>query len=130
MSAFDIIVVIALGSAVGDVMIYGEDVVLIIESMVAIATVMILVIAFDNLIAKAPANVVRFIEGDATVLVKNGRVDEKALETVNINPEELKTLLREKNIHKMSDIRLCILEPNGYLSVIKHKKKRLNSKLL
>lgn len=54
LTLFDILIVIALGSAVGDVMIYSEEVVSLLRSITAICTLAILIQLVEFLACRAP----------------------------------------------------------------------------
>lgn len=59
------------------------------------------------------------LDGQPTILIKNGRILEKAMAGSRINMDDLSMLLREKNIFSTQDVDYAILEPNGELSVLK-----------
>jgi|GEM_PF-2265577 len=123
----DLLIIIALGSAVGDVMIYSEDIAHLINSVITVGFITILVMIIDRIIAKN-ISVGRFIEGRSTILVKHGKIINENLDKENMNKDELLEELHEKNIYKISDIEEVVLEPNGGLS-IKHKKRKFRSSL-
>lgn len=61
----------------------------------------------------------KIIDGQPSILVKNGIIQEKALKTSRINLEELSMMFREQGIFSIKDIDYAILEPNGNLSILK-----------
>lgn len=61
----------------------------------------------------------QLIDGKPTIIIKNGEILEKSMKKVFLSIEELMLLLREKNIFKISDVEIAILETNGQLSVLK-----------
>ncbi|WP_409304123.1 DUF421 domain-containing protein [Peribacillus sp. SCS-155] len=61
----------------------------------------------------------RIIEGEPVILIKQGRVMEKALGNVRLDMSGLKALLREKGIFSLSDVDYAIFETDGNLSVLK-----------
>lgn len=118
LTIFDLLIIISLGSAVGDAMIYPETTTQLINSVVAIAVVVLIQLAIYVIIARN-AKIGRLIEGRATLLVKDGRVLEENLIRENINTDELVTALRERGIFKLGQVKQAILESTGKLSVIK-----------
>lgn len=54
-----------------------------------------------------------------TVIIKNGKLDLKALGKQRISAEELISSLRLKDIGNISDLNFCFLEHNGQISVFK-----------
>lgn len=60
---------------------------------------------------------VRLTQGEPTVLVKDGYIDEKALRQSRVTIAELNEELRLKNI-MLSEVYIAIIETNGQLSII------------
>ncbi|MDM0029067.1 DUF421 domain-containing protein [Variovorax saccharolyticus] len=67
------------------------------------------------------APVARFLEPQAEVLVRHGRVMRKALKREMITMEELEGKLREAGVERLADVRIARLEGDGKLSVFKEK---------
>jgi uncharacterized membrane protein YcaP (DUF421 family) len=55
----------------------------------------------------------RALQGHETVLVSHGRLDKKALASELITQEELLAAIHKQNFDNISDVELCVLEPNG-----------------
>jgi hypothetical protein len=55
----------------------------------------------------------RALQGHETVLIRAGRIDRKALSTELITEEELLAAIHKQNFDDVSDVELCVLEPNG-----------------
>ncbi|MFA5406513.1 MAG: YetF domain-containing protein [Candidatus Nanoarchaeia archaeon] len=127
LNVFDVLIIIALGSAVGDVMIYGDSVVPLTTALIAIATVIILVLIIENFIAIAPPKIIKLIEGKEEILIHKGKVDWDVLRKVNIHEEELKSMLRSKGIYDYRDASIVYLEPDGSISV-RRRIRRKNGK--
>ncbi|NYZ76318.1 DUF421 domain-containing protein [Candidatus Micrarchaeota archaeon] len=121
LSAFDILIIIALGSAVGDVMIYSESTVPILNSMLAIFLVVAMQILLTKLMEHNPL-LGYLIEGRSTLIIFHGNVVKKNLEKEDLTLEELHVLLREKGVSSISEVREAYLESSGELSVILKKK--------
>ena len=116
-SVIDLLLIIALGSAVGDVMVYSEKIIPVTTSMIAIITVSVLIKIIDELVQAAPP-LEKITTGKATVLIKNGRIDQDALRKEKITQDELETTLREKGDLKYTQLKEVTLEPDGQVSVI------------
>jgi len=124
----DVLLIIALGSAVGDVMIYGERTIPIIIALIAIMTVAFLIKSIDSLIINHPS-IEKLAKGEPTVLVVDGKVDDVALSKEDMTLEELSSLLRENGYDKVTKLKQVVLETDGHISVlekrtIKPKKKK------
>jgi len=55
----------------------------------------------------------RALEGRATVLIRNGHVEGKALEREAITREELIEVVHRQGFEHLHDVHQCVLEPNG-----------------
>ncbi len=55
----------------------------------------------------------RALQGHETVLIRAGRIDRKALSSELITEEELLAAIHKQNFDDVSDVELCVLEPNG-----------------
>ena len=121
LTLFDILIVIALGSAVGDVMIYPEEIVSLLRSIVAICALTVLIHVFEFLTCRAPKKIARIIYGDSTIIIKNGKLIKRNFEKTNLTEDQLKAKLREKNIQYYSEARIVRLEPDGQLSIQRKK---------
>jgi uncharacterized membrane protein YcaP (DUF421 family) len=62
-----------------------------------------------------------FIEGRATVFIKDGKVMEDNLKKEKYTTDELLELLRKKDVFKVADVEFAVLEPTGDLSVMLKK---------
>ena len=64
-----------------------------------------------------------FMEADPVILIKDGKVDEKALDDVKINIDELEEAIREHGVDGIKNVKLSILEVDGNISVISEDEK-------
>jgi uncharacterized membrane protein YcaP (DUF421 family) len=55
----------------------------------------------------------RVLEGSATILVRNGQIDQKALERESLTREELLAVVHRQGFEGIHQVRKCELEPNG-----------------
>lgn len=117
----DLMVIIAFGSAVGDVMIYAESTAHLLGSMLAITVVAVIVKILEELSSHSVI-AGHFIEGEARLLIDKGVLLLPALASENLSEETILSLLREKNIASIKDVRKAFIEPDGELSVIPYKK--------
>lgn len=58
------------------------------------------------------------MEEDPVVLIKDGKVDENALNKVKISKDELEEAVREHGVDGIKKVKLSILEVDGNISVI------------
>lgn len=59
------------------------------------------------------------------ILIHDGKLDFKALSKLDISDEELKEAMREHGLEFFKDVKLCMLEIDGTISVISQEKKKL-----
>jgi uncharacterized membrane protein YcaP (DUF421 family) len=64
----------------------------------------------------------RLVDGSPTVIISNGKIDEKAMRKQRYNFDDLLVQLREKNVKNIADVEFAILEPSGKLSVFEKEK--------
>nr|WP_322787870.1 DUF421 domain-containing protein [Salibacterium qingdaonense] len=61
------------------------------------------------------------LDGRPTVLIRQGKIDEKAMKKQRYNFDDLLMQIRQKDIKDVSDVDFAILEPSGELSVFEKK---------
>jgi len=59
------------------------------------------------------------LDGQPTILIKQGKILENALAKQHLNIDDLSMLLRNKDVFSPEDVEFAILEPDGKLSVLK-----------
>ncbi|HAQ06055.1 MAG TPA: hypothetical protein DCR24_00375, partial [Bacillus bacterium] len=57
------------------------------------------------------------VDGKPTVIINNGKIDEKAMRAQRYNFDDLLLQLREKDVGNIADVEYAILEPSGQLSI-------------
>jgi uncharacterized membrane protein YcaP (DUF421 family) len=62
-----------------------------------------------------------FVDGKATVIIKDGKVLEDNLKKEKYTIDELMELLRKKDVFNIADVEFAVLEANGDLSVLLKK---------
>lgn len=67
------------------------------------------------------------VDGQPTVIINKGKIDEKAMKQQRYNFDDLLMQLREKSIRSVADVEFAILESSGKLSVIEKSKNQTSS---
>ena len=62
------------------------------------------------------------VDGSPTIIINQGKIDEKAMRQQRYNFDDLLQQLREKDIRNIADVEFAILEPSGKLSVFEKEK--------
>jgi uncharacterized membrane protein YcaP (DUF421 family) len=119
----DLMVIIAFGSAVGDVMIYGESVVHMLVSMLAMSVVALLVKMLEELSSRN-GTASRLIDGQARLIIDKGKPIEKALDQENISMDMLMSKLRQKEVDNVAQVKKAFIEQDGEMSVVLYRRRK------
>jgi uncharacterized membrane protein YcaP (DUF421 family) len=88
----------------------------LMNGIVPIVTIVMLQILLSYIMLKSK-KIRNLIDGEPTVLVKNGKILDRVMAKSRYNLDDLMMQLREKNIASVSDVEFAILETSGKLSV-------------
>lgn len=61
----------------------------------------------------------KYIEGEPTIVIMNGKIMEKTLKKLKYRVSDLMGLLRVKDVFDLAQVEFAIIEPNGELSVLR-----------
>lgn len=81
-------------------------------------TVFTLCMAFIDIKSKKAR---KFITGQPVIVIKEGRVMEDSLRSIQLDIDSLRALLRQQNIFTLTDVQFAIFETSGKLSVMKYE---------
>jgi uncharacterized membrane protein YcaP (DUF421 family) len=119
LSMIEFVLVIALGSAVGDAMFYPE------VPLLAAMAVITIIVAFNKLLDRV---IVRFdrakniIDGRPIALVADGRILLDAIDHRDLGVAEIKAMLRLAGIANLGELSAAYLEAGGGLSAFRASK--------
>lgn len=114
LSLFEVVVILTLGSAAGDVSFY-EDV-----PLLPIVTVFVILLLLYRLTTFCMSRFPRFgawMEGKPVVIIRDGVYDLPSLRSKNISYDEFFMELRQQGVEHLGQVRLGILEVNGDVSL-------------
>ena len=114
LSLVEFLLVIALGSAVGDAMFYPD--VPLVHCMIVITVVVLLDKTLGYVVTRS-SRLEDLIEGKSVEVVKDGLIRCRELERLNLGHDELFEQLRAKDVEHLGQVRAAYLETNGSLSV-------------
>src|SRR5580658_4166108 len=100
LNPFDLVVLLSLSNTVQNAII-GDD-----------NSVTGGVIGAFSLLVRSP-RLTRLLEGHASILVRDGQIDRKALERESLTREELIDAIHRQGFEHLHEVRRCELEPNG-----------------
>lgn len=116
MSSFEYVLIIALGSAVGDSLFYPT-----VPILYAWFIIFVMVL-LDRALAAWQTRSNRFhyfLEGKPRVMVEDGTIVDESLERESLSKNELLALIREQSVADLGDIAYAFLETTGRLGIIK-----------
>jgi uncharacterized membrane protein YcaP (DUF421 family) len=118
LSTIEFLLVIALGSAVGDVMFYPE-----VPLLHALAVVTIVVLANKglDLLMQRSDRAERLIDGEPSEVIRDGVIDAAFLAKGSITREEVFQRLREGGFENLGEVRGAYIEKDGKLTAFRYK---------
>ena len=110
LNPFDLVVLLSLSNTVQNAII-GDDnsVTGGVIGAFALLTINWLV---AGLLYRAP-RLNRMLQGSATVLVREGKIDHRAIRHEALTVQELMDVIHRQGFEHLSQVRRCVLEPNG-----------------
>lgn len=121
MSVVEFLLVIALGSAVGDPM-FQPDVPLF-HAMLVILLVVLADKAVDHAFQNW-TNAKRIVDGSPTEVLRDGHLSMAGLQAEKLGAAEVMEFLRLKGVRNLGQVEFAFLEPSGELSVFRYGKPR------
>ena len=114
LSLFELVVILTLGSAAGDVTFYDD------VPLLPIVVVFGTLLALYRITTYAMERMPRFgdwLEGKPAVIIQDGVCDVPSLERKNISTDEFFMELRQKGVEHLGQVRIGIMEVNGDVSL-------------
>lgn len=124
MSAFDIVVTIALGTIVGSTALPSNA--SVVDGVAVIVTLLLLQVVTAAARQRFPV-LGRLIDFQPQVLLRDGEMDlRRSPGSAQLTPGDLKSRLRRKGISCLDEANLAVLEPTGKISVlpVRHEQER------
>lgn len=121
LSTIEFLLVIALGSAVGDAMFYPD--VPLLHALLVITVVVVANKALDMAIARSPATE-RAIDGVPEEAVRDGVICRGFLASSSLGRNELFQQLREHSVTQLGEVAHAYVETDGALTIFKAKTSR------
>jgi uncharacterized membrane protein YcaP (DUF421 family) len=122
LSMHELLIIIGLGSAIGEPMIYIQELTLT-QAFTAIIIVVALFKLIDYLTIRSK-RFERFAEEDPTLLVKDGAYIEEGFRKARVTKGEFQAHMRTNGIKDISEVEESYLEITGQISFLKKKKEQ------
>lgn len=117
LSPFESVVVIALGSATGDSMLYPEVPILYAWLVIGVIVLLSKGITVLQFYSK-PVNI--FLEGEPRLMLKEGKIIMDSLQREWLCYDEFLEMLREKDIKDIGEVEYAFLERSGQLGLFRY----------
>ena len=114
LSPLDLILLLILSNAVQNAMNGGDN--SLLGGLISATTLITLNWLLSYISYRSPG-LEKFIDGEAVVLVRDGKIAKDVLDRQKITLAELDQALRLSGTFNISDVKLAILETNGHVSV-------------
>lgn len=114
LSVFELVIILTLGSAAGDVTFY-EDVPIL--PVVTVFVVLLVLYRTTTYIMSCSPRFTVLVDGAPVTLIRDGRYEIDSLAKLNISEDEFFMELRQQSIEHLGQVRLGILETDGDLSL-------------
>lgn len=114
LSVFELVVILTLGSAAGDVSFY-DDVPLL--PVIVVFTTLLLLYNLTTRVMKHSPRFGGWVEGKPVVIIRDGLFELGTLDEQNISSDEFHMELRRAGVEHLGQVRLGILEVDGDLSL-------------
>jgi len=114
LSLFELVVILTLGSAAGDVSFY-HDVPLLPVAVVFLT--LLLLYRMTVLVMTKSKKFEAWIDGLPVTVIRNGLYEPKSLEKLNISSSEILMELRQRGVEHLGQVRLALMETDGDISL-------------
>ncbi|HUP55157.1 MAG TPA: YetF domain-containing protein [Methylomirabilota bacterium] len=115
MSVLELVVILVISDAVQNSMV-GENTTLW-GGLVAVLTLIGMDLAL-KMLARRSKPLRTAIEGEPRLLVRDGRLLERAIEAEGLEPDEVRAAVRSHGLANVDEVRIAVLETDGSISVI------------
>lgn len=116
LSIVEFLLVVALGSAVGDPLFYPE--VPLFHAMLAITGIVLINKAIDWILMRSNS-AQRALDGIPRELIRDGHLNIAQAQARNIAPAEVYEQLRLKGVRNLGELEMAYIEPNGEISLFR-----------
>ncbi len=112
LTPYDLMAIVIVGTVISEPLISTE----IKPTLLSLISIILFYILYSKLSLNQIFN--KFLLGEPTILIKNGKIVEKHLKKEHISLIQLTSILRVNGYPKLDDVHYAILEPTGEISII------------
>lgn len=121
MTPFDLVLLLLISNAVQNSMNGGDN---SITAGAILAAILISANSFVSWLTRRSRKIEVLVEGQAVLLVHNGRVCDDALRRADLTLHDLLAALREHDCADVAEVHAAILETDGHISVLTRKERK------
>ena len=110
LNPFDLVVLLSLSNTVQNAIIGDDN--SVTGGVIGAFSLLAINWLVASLLFRAP-RLNRMLQGSATVLVRDGKIDHRAIRHEALTVEELMEVIHRQGFEHLRQVRRCILEPNG-----------------
>lgn len=125
LSLFELVVILTLGSAAGDVSFY-HDVPLLPVAVVFLT--LLLLYRMTVLVMTKSKKFEAWIDGLPVTVIRNGLYEPESLEKLNISSSEILMELRQRGVEHLGQVRLALMETDGDISLYFFRSRRRSTR--
>jgi uncharacterized membrane protein YcaP (DUF421 family) len=116
MSAFELVMLMVIGDLIQQGVTQQDT--SLTAAVLAVSTIAVMMVAVSYLTLRVP-RVTAVTEGLPVIVVRNGRVQRKALEIERVSEDELNEAARQQGIADLRDVVVGVMEADGSFSFVK-----------
>lgn len=116
MKEFDFIVTVALGSTLATVLLNKE--IALLDGVLALALLILLQYILARLSFKSK-KISKLISSEPSLMFYKGKFLKEALAHERVTEEELRSVLRSKDVYSIDEVDAIVMESNGQFTVVK-----------
>lgn len=118
MTPLDIILNFLLGAILSDMIL--DDKITILDFLIIVLIYGTLLYILNRLTFRTNIGR-RIFVGTPRVIIRNGEFDAAMMKKMRINARDVAAAMRHQNIHSLRDVKMAQIEPNGTLTITKHR---------
>lgn len=126
LSLFELIIILTLGSAAGDVTLYEDTP---IVPVVAVFIFMLMLYRLTTFLLNRIPALTNLVEGEPIVLIRDGLFELGAIQKINLTSDEIRMELRQSGVEHLGQVRLGIMESDGDISLYFYDKEETKAGL-
>jgi uncharacterized membrane protein YcaP (DUF421 family) len=129
LNPFDLVVLLSLSNTVQNAIIGDDN--SVTGGMIGAFSLLAINWIVVRLLFRAP-KLSEQLEGDPSVLIRDGQIDHAVMKKETLTETDLLSVLHKQGVDDVSQVRMCVLEPNGtfYVEPVKPSQDEIQTKAI